>query len=336
MTGRERLKRRMLKVCVFVVSLLASLAVAEGVLRLTAQKDVRVLEKVPGTEFYRLKPNLCIESGGKTFRTNSDGFVGSKEYPKEKTLGLERVMVIGDSTAQGDLDADVPYPAVLSAALEDHEVINAAVSGFNGRTIREYFAGHLAQWSPDIIIYGLCLNDILPPAGVDASGRMAEAGPSPGIKTRNILKSSRILVRAVRAVDVVRAGRNSPPVFHDRRAWAEYSRNVQGYYNDETLFEEFIREIELLRKACEGSGARFLVVILPLASAEKSARAQEKLAERFRREGIRYLDVTATVYKRGPFGLFLPADPVHLNNTGHRLVAELIARELLERDLDRP
>jgi lysophospholipase L1-like esterase len=86
-------------------------------------------------------------------------------FPARKN-GLGRVVVVGDSLTYGQgLDANDAYPAVLERRLRADgyriEVLNlgqpAAQSEDVARTVREF----VPALKPDLVVYGICLNDFL-------------------------------------------------------------------------------------------------------------------------------------------------------------------------------
>lgn len=101
---------------------------------------------------------------------NMDGFIGP-DYSEHPADGTERIIVIGDSIAAGwglDTAADS-----FANRLEEHlrhsgrraEVLNLAVPGYDAyeSVMRLQHLG--LRFQPDIVIYLLCLNDMLHAAG---------------------------------------------------------------------------------------------------------------------------------------------------------------------------
>lgn len=77
-----------------------------------------------------------------------------------------RVMVVGDSLTYGDgIDEQWTYSRQLEALLEpdfEVEVLNLGVDGSQSEDIVGIVREHLPRLSPDLVVYGVCLNDFLP------------------------------------------------------------------------------------------------------------------------------------------------------------------------------
>jgi lysophospholipase L1-like esterase len=84
--------------------------------------------------------------------------------PKEPRVF--RLMVVGDSLTYGDgIEAEWTYPAQLQRLLErDHsiEVINLGADGLQSEDIVRNIERMAPVLQPDLIVYGVCLNDFLP------------------------------------------------------------------------------------------------------------------------------------------------------------------------------
>ena len=86
-------------------------------------------------------------------------------FPPKDPRGF-RVMVVGDSMTYGDgIEAEWTYPAQLQRLLErDHsvEVINLGADGLQSEDIVRNIERMAPVLQPDLIVYGVCLNDFLP------------------------------------------------------------------------------------------------------------------------------------------------------------------------------
>jgi hypothetical protein len=86
-------------------------------------------------------------------------------FPPKDPRGF-RVMVVGDSLTYGDgIEAEWTYPAQLQRLLErDHsvEVINLGADGLQSEDIVRNIERMAPVLQPDLIVYGVCLNDFLP------------------------------------------------------------------------------------------------------------------------------------------------------------------------------
>jgi hypothetical protein len=77
-----------------------------------------------------------------------------------------RIMVVGDSFTYGaGIDRYWTYPEQLARALgRDYavEVLNLGISGHGSEDVYATVRRFLSQLTPDLVIYGVCLNDFLP------------------------------------------------------------------------------------------------------------------------------------------------------------------------------
>ena len=139
-----------------------------SILRNSADPDIG-LELVPGAKGKIIGIDVSISKAG----------IRDRDFPKEKTPGVNRVMVIGDSITFGyGVKRDDAYPKVLERALNEKEpgkweVINFGTPGVNITEYVSMFLKRGAEYKPDLVIVGYCLNDVDPPAR-NMPNRLAE------------------------------------------------------------------------------------------------------------------------------------------------------------------
>lgn len=101
---------------------------------------------------------------GKLHVYNEAGMRWSTPFPA-KQPDVCRIMVVGDSLTYGKgVGAEETYPAVMEAELSKLyrvEVLNLGRSGYQSEEILETILTYTPQLRPDIIVYGVCLNDFL-------------------------------------------------------------------------------------------------------------------------------------------------------------------------------
>lgn len=111
------------------------------------------------TDFSAALPDSpwCIE-----FRYNSLGVRGPEFGPKR--AGVKRIVAVGDSFTEGQgVPEGDTYPSLLASRLESavpgrYEVLNFGQRATDFPELLDLFERAL-QLSPDLVIYGLCLND---------------------------------------------------------------------------------------------------------------------------------------------------------------------------------
>lgn len=95
-----------------------------------------------------------------------DHFRRTTPFP-EKDPSRIRIMVLGDSMTYGvGIAEQWSYPAALQRHLDQSyrsEVLNLGVSGLQSADIVIETERLVPQLKPDVVIYGVCLNDFLPP-----------------------------------------------------------------------------------------------------------------------------------------------------------------------------
>jgi lysophospholipase L1-like esterase len=111
---------------------------------------------------------------GHLHRYNRDRFRGPDWGPKRKDTC--RIIVLGDSLTYGyGVSEAQTYSSLIEQKLKTHyrvEVLNLGVSGAQSENI--VFLAHrfLPRYAPDVVLYGICLNDYLP-SGVSEYMRYA-------------------------------------------------------------------------------------------------------------------------------------------------------------------
>ena len=94
-----------------------------------------------------------------------------------------RIMVVGDSLTYGyGVRKEETYPMQIEAALKKNfnvEVLNLGVSGYQSEDILKIITEYTPLLQPNLIIYGVCLNDFLPSGVGQYQNNMAYPFPIP-------------------------------------------------------------------------------------------------------------------------------------------------------------
>lgn len=157
-------------------SVLVALVLCEVVIRaLSLAPEVVYIEKwrvrLASNPKIAYEPIPNLDSSGKEVRYYQyDGMsnnMGYRDYDHslEKPEGWKRIVIIGDSVAQGlwiNDDSKI-YSVVMEKALQSMghkvEVMNFGVSGYNTQQEVETLIDKGLQFDPDLVILGYCLND---------------------------------------------------------------------------------------------------------------------------------------------------------------------------------
>jgi lysophospholipase L1-like esterase len=125
---------------------------------------------------YDFKPNASLIVNGVVYKINNQRFRAEKEYKKEKPKDTVRIAIIGDSVGFG---YGLPIESTLNSQLEKQlkqktkkniEVLNFAVPGYGIESNINIIDKKVKQFSPDIVIYVMCINDLTDNETIDSQG----------------------------------------------------------------------------------------------------------------------------------------------------------------------
>lgn len=113
---------------------------------------------------------------------NRDGMRLSGDFPP-KPPGTFRILALGDSLTYGyGIAKEDTYASVLEAELRKAyrvEVLNLGVSGAQSEDILRILQTHLPRLQPNLVFYGVCVNDLLPSGVGQYENNRAYAVPLP-------------------------------------------------------------------------------------------------------------------------------------------------------------
>jgi lysophospholipase L1-like esterase len=299
---------------------------------------------------YGLRPGADLrlrEPREVRYRINADGF-RDRIRSRPKPDGVFRILALGDSVTFGyGVEEDETYPMRLEAsfaATDRIEVLNLGVGGYNPYTEAMLLADLGPAYQPDLVLVQFCINDLNDPTlHFDRQtrlelGRLPEAAfpdpvhrlappPPDGIA----LRACRWLRLCQRLHD--RLG-DAEPWRSDPAAWtaALAPRDGPGHATEWGWLRARYREIA---EAAARLGARIVVLAFPFEAQLEDPRrtsAQDRLAEIGREEGWETIDLRPAFLARARSERLL-ADAWHPTAPGHRLAAQVIARELACRGL---
>jgi lysophospholipase L1-like esterase len=252
--------------------------------------------------------------------TNSLG-LRDEEFAAAKATGEFRVLALGDSMTYGQgVRLDLTWPQVLERSLNKElgrpvEVINAGFAAGPGVSSPDgydrWFADNGILFAPDVVVVGICLNDL---------------GPIPMLTYPVVPLEpvwggfSRLLDRSAQFVRQrqVRAQRRDllPLVQQQPAAWQGTQRGLLA-----------------LRDTCQQAGIALLVVILPMMSQLEPelypCRGLHALVADFCGEhGIASSDLLEAFLGRSEHELWVHPSDQHPNHLGHRLIAEAVHASL--------
>ena len=238
---------------------------------------------------------------------NGDG-LRDRTRPREKTEGLWRVAVLGDSVTLGDgIRPREAFPQHLEARLQAEgqriEVMNVALWGWSTRQQRTAWQKIARGYDPDQVLLAVCLNDV-----AELHNNLARP-PRWLLWLHERSALVRLLVDAGgREIEDVERLFETPDAPQVREA-----------------LDRFFDEVRALRGEVEAEGATFGVVVFPfrfqLAEDAPEPVAQERIAAFCGTEGIPCLDLLPALRWAGP-STFLDYD--HLSPLGSALTADAV------------
>jgi lysophospholipase L1-like esterase len=248
------------------------------------------------------------------------------EMPLPKPENTIRIAIVGNSVTFG---ADVPQKALFTELLEEDlkaaaggeakvEIINAGQIGFNIDKFQAFSEHFVYPYQPDVIIYQFCWNDIAVASRLKGR-RFPDQVPEKGLQ-RFLLQHSKVYLNLYR--------------LSNRRAFAE---KLIDYYKNAELVGEFYRDLFTWAEGVRNRGIHFAMTLFPMALEVEAtdkytdvARAfisqKNEIVDVIERGGIAVYDVSAAFrehYFENRQELYV--DQAHLNERGHRLVADLLA-----------
>jgi len=211
---RSTLRRWLARLIIFSVATVIALVLAEMATRILWRKEAILFPRYHTDATYgayrirRLRPNTTFvhtsADGRFTFTTNSRGFRDAREWPYERTTGVGRILVLGDSHTQGfECRQDHTYAAMLEKRLramgQATEVFNCGVSGFGTAEELVFLENEGFKYRPDAVVVGWFANDLNDNvnAGLFSvkNGKLAETRHEhlPGISILNALNNWALL-----------------------------------------------------------------------------------------------------------------------------------------------
>jgi lysophospholipase L1-like esterase len=302
-------KRPLLKLISLALSLTAALAVAEVALRIwwepPERRDIRNFNfrscMMPDPELGHVpRPDALVEYPrfGVSFRTNGLGLRGC-EYPVERTPGMKRIVVLGDSMAWGHGVAEpLAFPELIERQCPATEVINLGVPGYNLRSERTYFERIGAKYRPDVVVLAICQNDVV---DHDAWARRREAASHPPIAASQHAASignafssvKQFLTDHSRVYRAAQEAVNAHKPLARAAVWLGLKDELAGFEGlDENLHSSLrtypptvehamnLLEADLLRldAAVRSGGAKLVVVLIPSLQAVDASQLDLTLA----------------------------------------------------------
>lgn len=290
--------------------------------RLRAQDPSRPLCTRPAADprlVYELTPGAC--------GANSRGFL-DEEHAVPKPAGIRRLVVIGDSVAQGEgVKTDDVFPQRLERLLNAGgarpawEVVVLARAGYSTGQELRLLEAEAARYEPDLVLWSYVLNDPADPLYHNPNGELGLYHYAPPSHLAHLVATRLFLLREAWRARGCRAE-------YHARLHCVYGRQIAG---DVARIGEWSRArgvpvVFVIHPVFE-QGGRFETYSLRDVHVDLKGLAESA--------GLRVVDLLDAYLGHDPESLKVPDppgwhDPWHPNVLGHRLAAEYVAARLAE------
>jgi lysophospholipase L1-like esterase len=301
---------------------------------------------------YGLRPGADLrltEPREVRYRINSVGF-RDREHARRKSGADFRIVVLGDSVTFGyGVAEDETYPKRLEALLARRaprsraEVLNFGVGGYNAYNEAMLFADLGPAYEPDLVLVQFCINDLNDPTlHFDRQTRLElgslpdAAFPNPALRFASAAPRSPA-VRLCRRLRICALIHDRLQDFEPRAAAAAWAAALAPRDGPEHVTEwNWLRaRYREIAQVASRNGAQLVVLAFPFAAQlEDPTRrgAQVQLDQMGRQEGWDTIDLLPA-FQEGTRSQRLFTDAWHPTAAGHRLAAQVVARELACRGL---
>jgi len=254
-------------------------------------------------------PNREAVLMGVAVRTNSLGLRGG-EISREKTPGVRRLLVLGDSMTFGWGAAEEDtYPRRLEHLLNRdgvrYEVINAGVGNYNSAQQVAYFSSRGIALQPDELILGFYIND---------------AEPTPAPNASLLARHSYVYVLASSLWEAVARGTGLRPTL---------ITYYEGLYDDRNPGWSACRQALLdLIQLCRREGVKLSIVLIPELHAPNRdypfRSVHARIAEIAQQNGVRAIDLLPAFDGIDPRSLWVSPGDTHPNARAHAIIANAL------------
>ena len=300
---------------------------------------------------WKLRPGAQDRWGEVDVRINERGYRGPL-VPYERTPGTRRVLYLGDSVTFGYRIArwqdTFPFLADSLLAVRDGvpvETVNLAVEGYSQWQQAIVMQTEGARYRPDVVVLGFVLNDV-----TEMFHLVRFGGAEEGFQMRHAASSwiERVLDRsaiAYQVQNITREIKAKRRLGEDVRLGAikQQALDVETLMrrpdqaNVKTAWDFALADLQKIADHCAAQNIRFVVVAFPFAvqldDPEVLSAPQRVLTNYTRARGIACLDLLPELSRvarsDSTASLFLDED--HLSVEGHRVVAEILADQLIDR-----
>ena len=276
-------------------------------------------------------------SFGAKIYTNSDGFRVSHLGAKASNNEEKKIVIIGDSLGFGPgVEFNTTFQGLLSNSYSDYQFVNRSVIG---HALDQHLeTANLITKNPERIekVYLIyCLNDLSNISSSQIKKSSTQKVNNLDIQWGTLLKNQRLLfkinhllrTRSILYIDL--KGKLSSPqeryFFADLKSYSE-KRN-----------ESNINKLNEIHEVLKSNGIKLTVIISPYeyqvreGSRNNSLLIPQKILSNYMEERkINYINAYKNFigYGGNSKDLFLPYDPMHYSEKGHKIIFDVIDQDL--------
>jgi hypothetical protein len=289
--------------------------------------------------------NIEAVSFGTKIHTDRYGFRVPPGVGRDERADAPALLILGDSVGFGaGVEEEDTFAGRLRLDLPGTVIYNSSVVGYDTydyKSVVDHFLPDHDEVRAVVLVF--CLNDVRP-----LSARNIDAALDTPAKDPD---ASRDVVRDVRNLPVIRQLneflRSRSKLFLTLKngltdPQARYWRGDASLYDgDAPGVARYIRPVEEISSTLKVRGLPFVVIVAPYefqlrADVVDAETPQRKLAQVFTAAGIDFVDALPEFRRADEDSreLFLPGDPMHLAEPGHRVIRDIIVKMLAEWDWD--
>jgi len=319
-----------------LIAVLLALLCAELLFRATGRFVPTAYKKsaIPGLGF-EMKNGFVFDNGENTIRFNSEGFRDA-EFTVKKMKNSLRVVCLGDSMTAGvALPLDALYLNVLEqmfdATEQKVEFQNMAVGGYNTAQQWLVYEHKAKKYNPDLIMVQFLMNDLTysyPVYQGESSIGKLKAFLGDHLRLYNFLSFLKRGIKANQTTELINIDPQTAPI--SLEFFNAIFDPTAPYFNQWT---SQIKKFGELNRS--GTPTLFVIFPWPIYEGMDEGKAypyysiHNQVKDALRKEGLNYVDVTPELMSRGNIRQFwVSSDDFHLNAEAHRIIAEVLFREL--------
>jgi hypothetical protein len=292
------LRRRRIETLLVLGSLVATLLIAEVVLRVAYPPSWLPLRKLPSSRYHHInRPNVVMYDGrfdgvDVVVRTNEDG-LRSDHGRAEFLRYRDRVVVMGDSFTFGaHVLQEAAFPQVMERELrtqlrrDDVAVLNAGTVSYSPLLAQRLFDGIVVHYRPTLVLFVLDATDIgddynyekelvADGAGGHFDWTGLEVSPYYGA-VGEVVRLRKVLKALGRPVAKLRNLAGLPPAPTSEYDWYQFRAELGGRIetnrffiyrhpleDTRPFFDRSYGYVEALARSAQRAGAAFVLVVTP-------------------------------------------------------------------------